>query len=106
MITVIKHGQYYNPETAKYFRFYCSCGCEFVCTKWDLKGDTEVFSIDNNKMYAVCPDCGEKNFVSTSGFIMPNPKSNKLCINSKLIEVLDVEEYNKLINPKEEKTNE
>ena len=101
MLTVIRHGMYYDPE-AKYFRFFCSCGCEFVGTRWDLKGDTEVFKLDNNKMYAICPDCGEKNFISTSNFIMPpNSVSNKICYNSKLVEDLTVEEYNKLINPPE-----
>ena len=97
MITVLNHGKYYNPE-AEYYRFRCSCGCDFVCSKWDLK-DSDTFV--KEKKYVVCPDCKEKNYIRTSGFIMPIKDLNsKVVLNSNMVECLTTEEFNMLTNPK------
>ena len=106
MITVLNHGKYYDKE-AEYYRFHCSCGCDFVCSKWDLRKDS-CHTPDKDKQYVACPDCKEKNFISTSGFLMPinGFKGSKMVINSKLVETLTVEEYNDLTKPKEESTED
>lgn len=103
MVVVLNHGKYYNKE-AEYYRFRCSCGCDFVCSKWDLRQDDDSWSPDKDKKMIKCPDCKAKNFISTSGFLMPinGLKGSKVVLNSKLVETLTVDEYNMLTNPKEE----
>ena len=106
MVTVINHGKYYDKE-AKYYRFRCSCGCDFVCSKWDLRADTTNFSDDQDKMYIKCPDCADKNYISTSGFLMPiKDFQSKVVLNSKLVECLTQDEYNMLINKEDPKPTE
>ena len=103
MITVLSHGKYFDKE-AKYYRVRCSCGCDFICSKWDTRSSKCGF--DKDKSYVECPDCKEKNYVSTSGFLMPSSVSNKLCINAKTIETLTQEEFNKLAGIEGEKAEE
>lgn len=106
MVVVLNHGKYYDKE-AEYYRFRCRCGCDFVCSKWDLRQE-ENYTPDKEKKYIKCPDCKEKNFISTSGFLMPinGLQGSKMVLNSNLVETLTVEEYNKLTRPEEDLENE